>query len=156
MRRAAEVARLMVDAVLVLITALISPIRAERAAARALLAPGEFVEVFVDAPLRLCEARDPKGLYRRARRGEIARFTGIDSAYEAPAAPEIRIDTSRSTPRRAAAALWAQLAALGFAQGSASSRSRTSDSTASGSMPIATRASPESAGPSAGIRLAQR
>ncbi|PLZ02048.1 adenylyl-sulfate kinase [Burkholderia sp. WAC0059] len=94
-RRVAEVARLMVDAGLVVLVSLISPFRADRRLARELLAPGEFVEIFVDTPLDVAEARDPKGLYKRARRGELKNFTGIDSPYEAPEAPEIRIDTTR-------------------------------------------------------------
>ena len=93
-RRAAEVARLMVDAGLIVVVGLISPFRADRAAARARFAPGAFVEVFVDAPLAVCEDRDPKGLYRRARRGELAAFTGIDSPYEVPEAPELRLATA--------------------------------------------------------------
>ena len=93
-RRAAEVARLMVEAGLVVIVALISPFRADRAAARARFGTGTFIEVFVDAPLAECERRDPKGLYRRARRGELAAFTGIDSPYEVPEAPELRLATA--------------------------------------------------------------
>jgi len=114
MRRVAEVARLMVDAGLVVITALISPFRAAREAARARFAPGEFFEVFVDAPLSVCEARDPKGLYRRARRGEIPGFTGIDSPYEPPLDAEICIDSAHSTPHAAADALVLRLAAVGL------------------------------------------
>jgi adenylyl-sulfate kinase len=156
MRRVTEVARLMVDAGLVVITALIAPFRAERDAARARFAPGEFVEVHVDAPLAVCEARDPKGLYRRARRGDIARFTGIDSGYEPPLAPECRLDTAHCTPRQAAGLLWEQLGLMGFAQGSARNRSRTSASTAAGSTSVATAAGDSSGGPSHGRRLAQR
>jgi bifunctional enzyme CysN/CysC len=92
-RRATEVARLFVDAGLVVIVSFISPYRAERELARSLFQPGEFVEIFVDAPLEECERRDPKGLYEKARRGELANFTGIDSAYEPPESPEIRLDT---------------------------------------------------------------
>lgn len=117
-RRVTEVARLMVDAGLVVITALISPFRAEREAARARFAPGEFVEVFVDAPLSVCEARDPKGLYRRARRGEIRSFTGLDSAYEPPLAPDVRIDSVRMPAQEAADYLIAHLAQKGFLSGS--------------------------------------
>jgi adenylyl-sulfate kinase len=113
-RRVTETARLMVDAGLVVIAALISPFRAERDAARARFAPGEFIEVFVDAPLSVCEARDPKGLYKRARRGEIAGFTGIDSRYEAPLHADFRVDTMRLTPDEAAATLLAGLAQAGF------------------------------------------
>ncbi len=93
-RRIAEVSKLMVDAGLIVITAFISPFRAERAMARALFEAGEFIEVFVDAPLSIAEQRDPKGLYKKARRGEIKNFTGIDSPYEAPEAPELRLDTA--------------------------------------------------------------
>lgn len=101
-RRVAEVAKLMVDAGLIVLTAFISPFRAERQMARALMGPGEFLEVHVDAPLEVAEARDPKGLYRKARRGEIRNFTGIDSPYEPPEAPEIRLDTTRLSPEEAA------------------------------------------------------
>ena len=94
-RRVAEVAKLMVDAGLIVIVAFISPFRAERAMARALFEPGEFIEAFVDAPLEECERRDPKGLYRKARRGELKDFTGIDSPYEPPEAAELRLDTAR-------------------------------------------------------------
>ncbi|MGE0072104.1 MAG: adenylyl-sulfate kinase, partial [Thiomonas sp.] len=92
-RRVAEVARLMVDAGLIVLVAFISPFRAEREFARSLFAPGEFVEVFVDAPLQECERRDPKGLYAKARRGEIPAFTGISSPYEAPLQPEFHLRT---------------------------------------------------------------
>ncbi|MBW3777301.1 adenylyl-sulfate kinase [Aeromonas veronii] len=90
-RRVGEVAKLMVDAGLIVLTAFISPFRAERELVRSLLGEGEFVEVFVDAPLAICEERDPKGLYKKARAGEITNFTGIDSAYEAPEQPEIHL-----------------------------------------------------------------
>jgi len=92
LRRAAECAALLVDSGLIVIAAFISPFRAQRAAARALVAEGEFVEVFIDTALSVCEARDPKGLYRRARAGLLPDFTGIDSPYEPPEAPELRID----------------------------------------------------------------
>ncbi len=92
-RRAMEVARLFVDAGLVVIVAFISPYRAERDLARSRFEPDEFVEIYVDASLEECERRDPKGLYAKARRGELKNFTGIDSDYEAPAAPEIHLDT---------------------------------------------------------------
>ena len=97
-RRVAEVAKLMAEAGLVVIVALISPFRAERRMARALMAEGEFVEVFVDTPLAVCEARDPKGLYRRARAGEVADFTGVGSPYEPPEAPEIVLDGAAEDP----------------------------------------------------------
>ncbi|MBL0527971.1 MULTISPECIES: adenylyl-sulfate kinase [Aeromonas] len=90
-RRVGEVAKLMVDAGLIVLTAFISPFRAERQLVRNLVGEGEFVEVFVDAPLAVCEERDPKGLYKKARAGEIRNFTGIDSAYEAPDQPEIHL-----------------------------------------------------------------
>jgi bifunctional enzyme CysN/CysC len=90
-RRVAEVSRLLVDAGLIAIVSFISPFRAERRMARDLLAPGEFVEVFVDTPLHVAESRDPKGLYKRARAGEIRNFTGIDSPYERPEQPEITL-----------------------------------------------------------------
>ena len=93
-RRVSEVAKLMVDAGLVVITAFISPFRADRDAARALFEDGEFVEVFADAPLEECEKRDPKGLYKKARAGEIKEFTGIDSPDEAPANAEVVINTA--------------------------------------------------------------
>ncbi|HOI65143.1 MAG TPA: adenylyl-sulfate kinase, partial [Thiomonas arsenitoxydans] len=97
-RRVAEVARLMVDAGLMVIVSFISPFRAEREWARSLFAPGEFVEVFVDTPLAECERRDPKGLYAKARRGEIPAFTGISSPYEAPLTPEFLVQTTSATP----------------------------------------------------------
>ena len=93
-RRVGEVARLMTDAGLIVITAFISPFRAERAMVRAMMAPGEFIEVHIDTPLAAAEARDVKGLYKKARAGQLKNFTGIDSPYEAPEAPEIRIDTT--------------------------------------------------------------
>ncbi|AHE98106.1 adenylylsulfate kinase [Thioalkalivibrio paradoxus ARh 1] len=101
-RRIGEVAKLMVDAGLIVLTAFISPFRSERRMARDLLAEGEFLEVYVDVPLAIAEQRDPKGLYRKARRGELANFTGIDSPYEPPEAPELHIDTSRMDPGAAA------------------------------------------------------
>ena len=88
-RRVAEVAKLMVDAGLITLVSFISPFRSERSMARALMDDGEFVEIFVDTPLEVCEARDPKGLYKKARAGELRNFTGIDSDYEAPEAAEI-------------------------------------------------------------------
>ncbi|MTD37098.1 adenylyl-sulfate kinase [Erwinia sp. CPCC 100877] len=91
-RRVGEVARLMVDAGLVVLSAFISPHRAERQMVRELAGEGRFLEIFVDTPLAVCEARDPKGLYRKARAGELQNFTGIDSAYEVPEAPEARLD----------------------------------------------------------------
>lgn len=92
-RRVAEVAKLMADAGLIVIASLISPYRSDRRMARALMLEGEFIEVFVDAPLAVTEQRDPKGLYRKARRGELKDFTGIDAPYEAPEEPELRVRT---------------------------------------------------------------
>jgi len=97
-RRIAEVAKLMVDAGLIVMTAFISPFRAERQMARDMFEPGEFVEIHVDTPLEVVEARDPKGLYRKARRGQLPNFTGIDSPYEAPLEPEFRFNTENETP----------------------------------------------------------
>lgn len=101
-RRVGEVAKLMVDAGLIVLTAFISPFRTERQMARDLLSAGEFLEVFVDVPLDIAEERDPKGLYKKARRGELKNFTGIDSPYEAPQHPELVIDTSDITAIEAA------------------------------------------------------
>ncbi|KVF80340.1 adenylyltransferase [Burkholderia sp. FL-7-2-10-S1-D7] len=101
-RRVAEVARLMLDAGLITLVSFISPFRAERDMARALVGPDEFVEVFVDTPLAVAEERDPKGLYKKARKGELKHFTGIDSPYEPPAQPELRIDTVAESPEAAA------------------------------------------------------
>ncbi|MEK1904205.1 MAG: adenylyl-sulfate kinase, partial [Pseudomonas sp.] len=101
-RRIGEVSRLMVDAGLVVISAFISPYRAERELARSLVEDGEFIEVFVDTSLAEVEKRDPKGLYKKARRGELKNFTGIDSPYEAPERPEIHIETSRYSAEAAA------------------------------------------------------
>jgi adenylyl-sulfate kinase len=92
-RRTAEVARLMVDAGLVVVVSLISPFRCDREFARSRFAPDRFCEIFVDAPLKVCEQRDPKGLYARARRGELARMTGIDSPYEAPERADVHLRT---------------------------------------------------------------
>jgi bifunctional enzyme CysN/CysC len=92
-RRVAEVAKLFVDAGLITLVAFISPFRAEREMARELVEPGEFVEIFVDTPLQACEARDPKGLYKKARRGELRNFTGLDSPYEPPRRPELTLDS---------------------------------------------------------------
>jgi len=96
-RRVAEVAKLFVDAGVIVLTAFISPFRSERQMARSLLENDEFIEVFVDTPLAIAESRDPKGLYKKARRGELKNFTGIDSPYEAPLGAEIRIDTTQLT-----------------------------------------------------------
>ena len=101
-RRVGEVARLMTDAGLIVLTAFISPFRAEREMVRSLMAEGEFVEIFVDTPLEVAEARDVKGLYKKARSGQLKNFTGIDSPYEAPENPDFRVDTTQESPEDAA------------------------------------------------------
>ena len=95
----------MVDAGLIVLVSFISPFRSERLMARERFKPGEFHEIFIDTPLAVAEARDAKGLYRKARRGELKNFTGIDSPYEVPEAPELRIDTTRSSAEQAAVAI---------------------------------------------------
>ena len=92
----------MTDAGLIVITAFISPFRSEREMVRGMMQPGEFMEIFIDTPLEEAEARDVKGLYAKARAGQLKNFTGIDSPYEPPEAPQIRIDTTRMTPDQAA------------------------------------------------------
>lgn len=94
-RRAGEVARLMIDAGLIVLVALISPFRTERRMVRDLFAPGEFIEVYMSTPLETCERRDQKDLYRRARQGLIPNFTGISAGYEPPESPELALDASR-------------------------------------------------------------
>jgi bifunctional enzyme CysN/CysC len=101
-RRVGEVAKLMADAGLIVITAFISPFKAERDMVRAMLPDSEFVEIFIDTPLAEAERRDVKGLYKKARGGELKNFTGIDSPYEAPEAPDLHIDTTKLTPEQAA------------------------------------------------------
>jgi bifunctional enzyme CysN/CysC len=101
-RRVGEVAKLMSDAGLIVITAFISPFRAEREMVRQMITAGEFYEVHIDTSLAAAEARDVKGLYKKARAGQLKHFTGIDSPYEPPTAPEIRIDTGSMTPDQAA------------------------------------------------------
>jgi bifunctional enzyme CysN/CysC len=101
-RRVGEVARLMTDAGLIVITAFISPFRSERDMVRGMMQPGEFIEVFIDTPLEEAEKRDVKGLYAKARAGQLKNFTGIDSPYEAPEAPQIRIDTTKMSAEEAA------------------------------------------------------
>jgi bifunctional enzyme CysN/CysC len=108
-RRVAEVMKLMVDAGLIVLVSFISPFRSERRMARSLLGEGEFYEVFIDTPLDVAEKRDPKGLYRKARSGQLKNFTGIDSPYEKPEAPEIIVDTSRETAEQAAERIIAEL-----------------------------------------------
>jgi bifunctional enzyme CysN/CysC len=113
-RRVAEMAKLMVDAGLIVMTSFISPFRSEREMARSLMGDAEFIEVFVDTPLAVAEARDPKGLYRKARHGELSNFTGVDSPYEPPQAPELRIDTQGSNVDKAADAILALLRERGI------------------------------------------
>lgn len=113
-RRVGEVSRLMADAGLIVLTAFISPFRTDRECARKLLPPGEFMEVYVDAPLAECESRDPKGLYKKARAGEISDFTGIHSPYEAPLTPAIHLQTSRHTAVECAEQVIAFLEHQGF------------------------------------------
>ena len=110
-RRVGEVAKLMADAGTVVITSFISPYRADRTRARAiaLQAGAEFVEVFVDAPLAVCEKRDPKGLYQKARAGTLKGFTGIDAPYESPEDPEIAARTHEQTPEESVAQILAEL-----------------------------------------------
>ncbi|WP_339115219.1 sulfate adenylyltransferase subunit CysN [Thioclava sp. GXIMD2076] len=108
-RRVGEVAKLMTDAGLIVITAFISPFRSERDMVRGMMQPGEFVEVFVDTPLEVAEERDVKGLYKKARSGQLKNFTGIDSPYEAPDNAELRIDTTEMTPEEAADLIIARL-----------------------------------------------
>jgi bifunctional enzyme CysN/CysC len=112
-RRVAEVSRLMVNAGLVVLVSFISPFRSERRMARGMVEPGEFCEVFVDTPLDVAERRDVKGLYGKARRGELTNFTGIDSPYEPPEEPEIRIDTTATSPEEAAQQVVDSLRGLG-------------------------------------------
>jgi bifunctional enzyme CysN/CysC len=114
-RRASEVAKLMVDAGLIVICSFISPFRAERRAARDMVEAGEFLEVFVDTPIEECIRRDPKGLYAKARAGQIRNFTGLDSPYEAPDDAEIRLTTVDATPEDLAARLLERLIADGYA-----------------------------------------
>lgn len=97
-RRIAEVAKLFIEAGLITVVSFISPFRAEREMARELVAPGEFIEIFVDTPLEVCEWRDPKGLYKKARRGELQNFTGFDSPYELPTNPELILDALNERP----------------------------------------------------------
>jgi bifunctional enzyme CysN/CysC len=108
-RRVAEVAKLMADAGLIVLVSFISPFRSERAMARSLMPDGEFVEIFIDTPLAVAEARDVKGLYGKARRGELKNFTGIDSPYEAPETPEIHIRADHVLAEDAADMIIAQL-----------------------------------------------
>jgi len=113
-RRIGEVAKLFSDAGLLVFTSFISPYRADRDAVRALFAPGDFVEVYVSAGVDVCEARDVKGLYRKARAGEIPEFTGISAPYEPPERPELVLDTARQTLEESVRALLAHLEGKGY------------------------------------------
>lgn len=113
-RRLGEVARLFVDAGLLVLVAAISPYRRDRELARSRVAPDRFLEIFVDTDLATCEARDPKGLYRRARAGEITGMSGIDAPYEPPAAPELRLVAGSEEPAALADRVIAELAARGL------------------------------------------
>jgi len=104
----------MTEAGLIVMVSFISPFRAERRMARSLFDPGEFFEVHVDTPLAVAESRDVKGLYKKARRGELKNFTGIDSPYEPPETPEIYLDTARATPEESATAIVDQLREAGM------------------------------------------
>ena len=117
-RRVAEVARLMTDAGLIVLVSFISPFRSERRMARELFDEGEFIEVFVDTPLEVAEERDPKGLYAKARRGDLANFTGIDSPYEPPEHAELRLDTTELSPEECAAQVVRELEQRGMLPGS--------------------------------------
>ena len=113
-RRIGEVAKLFVDSGTLVLTAFISPFVSDREQARALVENGQFLEVFVDTPLSICEQRDPKGLYKKARAGEIKNFTGIDSAYEAPTSPEIHLLTEGKSVEECAEFVVAELERLGY------------------------------------------
>ena len=117
-RRIGEVAKLFTDFGALVLTAFISPYREDRAAVRALMGVGDFIEVYVDAALDVCEDRDPKGLYKKARRGEIPEFTGISAPYEAPEAPELVVRTDRHTIDECVAQLVAFLEQRGYLAGS--------------------------------------
>ena len=113
-RRIGESAKLFTDAGLIVLTAFISPYRSDREMVRELMGEGEFVEIFVDTPLEVCEERDPKGLYRKARAGEIKNFTGIDDPYEAPENPEITLHTADESAQESAAKIVAALEEKGY------------------------------------------
>jgi adenylylsulfate kinase len=113
-RRIGEVARLFTDAGMVALTAFISPYRADRDQVRGLMAAGDFIEVFVDCPVDLCEQRDVKGLYKKARAGEIKEFTGVSAPYEAPLRPELTLDTSGQSVEESATQILAYLERQGI------------------------------------------
>ena len=116
-RRIGEVAKLFSDAGLVALTAFISPYRADRDQVRAIMQPGDFIEVFVDCPVEVCEQRDVKGLYKKARAGEIKEFTGISAPYEAPSKPEMVIETSGQSVEKSALQILAYLEHQGIIRG---------------------------------------
>jgi len=116
-RRIAEVAKLFTDCGVLAFTSFISPYRADREAARALFAEGDFVEVYVAADVATCEGRDPKGLYKKARAGQLPEFTGISAPYEAPEAPELVLDTSRQSVEESVFALIGYLEGKGYLSG---------------------------------------
>lgn len=113
-RRISEVAKLFIDSGLIVLTAFISPFKDDRRFCRSLLAENEFIEVFVDTPLEICEQRDPKGLYKKARQGDIKHFTGIDSAYEVPEAPEIHLQYIDESAEQTAERLYGMLKQKGY------------------------------------------
>jgi bifunctional enzyme CysN/CysC len=110
-RRVGEVAKLMVESGLIVLCSFISPYRAERDMVRALVEPGEFIEVFVDTPIAACIERDPKGLYAKAQSGQLKNFTGVDAPYEAPENPEIHLHTPDRTPEQLTETVLQELAA---------------------------------------------
>jgi adenylylsulfate kinase len=112
-RRIGEVAKLFSEAGIITLTAFISPYRNDRERVRALVAPGAFVEVFVDAPVAICEERDPKGLYKKAREGIVKEFTGVSAPYEPPLKPEIRLDSEKRSPMELAQEVMAYFEKLG-------------------------------------------
>ncbi len=116
-RRIGMVAKLFCDAGIIAITAFISPYRVDRDRVRAALADGDFVEIFVDAPIEVCEARDPKGLYKKARAGQLKGFTGIDDPYEPPLKPELVLDAAQKSPQTLADEVLAHLKATGKISG---------------------------------------
>ena len=116
-RRIGEVAKLFTDGGMVALTAFISPYRADRDQVRALVAPGDFVEVFVDCPIEVCEQRDVKGLYQKARAGQIPEFTGISAPYEAPAHPELTLRTHQQPPESSARQVLEHLLSRGIVRG---------------------------------------
>lgn len=113
-RRIGEVSKLMVEAGLVTLAAFISPYRADRDEIRNRMDQGEFIEVFVDAKIETCESRDPKGLYKKARAGEVKEFTGIDAPYEAPLSPEVRVDTDRQNVKESVQTIMSYLKVNGY------------------------------------------